>query len=415
MARSHQNTNALTEQVGRLTAQVEQLRAELEALRGGGNGSNGHEVEPRSRRDLLRMAGVAAVGAAGALVVRGTPALAISGTPIIQGQTNDSNLTTNVIPTAGTQPAPLVQALGQGVAPPTTVMATNGVQSIPLIGAIGPGGNLPPIGNPPVADYPGFAPIQGVGGIVTVATSTGAQQVSEGLNGFGFGATGIGVTGESNQGYGLVGGSGGIDIAALGNGRVLQASVLDSMLTAPPAGPPSFKPNDFEQVRDGLGAMWVSQPAASGSPATAYWRRLNSTIPITPSRIVDTRGPNSTGGITGPLAPGQTYTWGPVPGATIIGGANNGKPNGVDAHAIGIIGNVTVTGYTANGFLAVFPAGILFDPSTSPSTLNFSNADWALANAFTVLLGTGSNAGKFSIYVGGNSTHVVVDIVAYLI
>jgi hypothetical protein len=328
------------------------------------------------------------------------------------GQTNDSNATTTLIPTAGTQPAPLVQALGQGVAAPTTVTATNGVQSIPLIGAIGAGGNLPGIGNPPVADYPGFAPIQGVGGIVTVATSTGAQQVSEGLNGFGFGATGIGVTGESDQGYGLVGGSGGIDIAALGNGRVLQASVLDSMLTNPPAGPPSFKPNDFEQVRDGLGVMWVSQPAASGSPATAYWRRLNSTIPITPSRIVDTR--NATGGIQGPLAAGSTYTWGPVPGATIIGGANNGKPNGVDAHAIGIIGNVTVTGYTANGFLAVFPGGILYDPSTSPSTLNFSNA-WALANAFTVLLGTGANAGKFSIYVGGNPTHVVVDVVAYLI
>jgi hypothetical protein len=413
MARSHQTTNALTEQVGRLTEQVEQLRSELEALRGGGNGSNGHEVEPRSRRDLLRMAGVAAVGAAGALVVRGTPAHAIAGQQVFLGMTNDSNATTNFTPTNGTQPAPLVQATGQGVTPPT-VPATNGVQSIPLIGAIGAGGNLPPIGSPPVADYPGFAPIQGVGGIVTVATSTGAQQVSEGLNGFGFGVTGIGVTGESDQGYGLVGGSGGIDIAALGNGRVLQASVLDSMLTNPPAGPPSFKPNDFEQVRDGLGVLWVSQPAASGSPATAFWRRLNSTIPITPTRIVDTRGPNSTGGITGPLAFGQTYTWSPVPGATIIGGANNGKPNGVDAHAIGIIGNVAVTGYQGNGFVAVFPAGASFDPSSSPSTMNFSTA-WAWANAFTVLLGTGANAGKFSIYIGGTSTHVVVDIVAYLI
>jgi hypothetical protein len=358
------------------------------------------------------MAGVAAVGAAGALVVRGTPAQAIAGQQVVLGTTNDSNATTNFTPTNGTQPAPLVQATGQGVTP-QTVPATNGVQSIPLIGAIGAGGNLPPIGFPPVADYPGFAPIQGVGGIVTVATSTGAQQVSEGLNGFGFGATGIGVTGESDQGYGLVGGSGGIDIAALGNGRVMQASVLDSMLTAPPAGPPSFKPNDFEQVRDGLGVMWVSQPAASGSPATAYWRRLNSTIPITPTRIVDTR--NATGGIQGPLAAGQTYSWGPVPGANIIGGANNGKPNGVDAHAIGIIGNVAVTGYQGNGFVAVFPAGTSnYDPNSSPSTMNFSPA-WAWANAFTVLLGTGANAGMFSIHVGGNSTHVVVDIVAYLI
>ncbi len=415
MTRSHQKTNALGEQVAQLTAQVEQLRGQLEDLRTGGNGSNGHDAEPRSRRDLLRMAGVAAVGAAGALVVRGTPAHALVGQDVVLGANNDSSATTNFTPTSGTEPAPLVQALGQGVTPPTTVVPVNGTQSVPLIGAIGAGGNLPPIGDPPVADYPGFAPIQGVGGIATVATPTGAIQVSEGLNGFGFGATGIGVTGESDQGYGLVGGSGGIDIAALGNGRILQAQALDSMLANPPAGPPSFRPNDFEQLRDGNGVLWVSQKAATGSPAAAYWRRLNSTIPITPSRIVDTRGPNSTGGITGPLAPTLTYTWGPVPGGTIVGGPRNGQPNGVDAHAIGIVGNVTVTGYSANGFIAVFPAGSPpFNPNSDPSTLNFSPA-WAWANAFTVLLGTGANAGKFSIYVGGNSTHVVVDVVAYLI
>jgi len=411
MARSHQKTNTLGEQVAQLAAQVQQLRAELEDARGGGNGSNGHDAEPRSRRDLLRMAGVAAVGAAGALVVRGTPAHALVGDPVFLGADNDSSATTNFTPTPGTEPAPLVQAVGQGVTPPT-VPATNGTQSIPLIGAIGAGGNLPPIGNPPVADYPGFAPIQGVGGITTVPTPTGAQQVSEGVNGFGFGATGIGVTGESDQGYGLVGGSGGIDIAALGNGRILQATVLDSMLENAPAGPPSFKPNDFEQIRDGLGVLWVSQKAATGSPAAAYWRRLNSTIPIVPTRIVDTR--NATGGIQGPLAPGQTYTWSPVPGANIIGGANNGKSNGVDAHAIGIVGNVAVTGYQGNGWVAVFPAGASFDPRSSPSTMNFSTA-WAWANAFTVLLGTGANAGRFSIYIGGTSTHVVVDVVAYLI
>ncbi len=412
MARSQKNTTALSEQVAQLTAQVEELRGELQALRGS-PGSNGHDGEPKSRRDLLRMAGVAAVGAAGALVVRGTPAQALTGQAVFQGQTNDSSATTNLIPTAGTQPAPLVQVVGQGVTPPT-VPSTNGVQSIPLIGAIGAGGQLPGIGNPVVVDYPGFAPIQGVGGLVTVATSTGAKQVSEGLNGFGQGATGIGVTGESDVGYGVIGGSGGIDIAALGNGRIMQASALDSMLSAPPSGPPSFLPNDFEQLRDGLGVLWLSQPAPVGSPAAAFWRRLNSTIPITPTRIVDTRGPNPTGGIMGPLAAGATYTWGPIPGATIIGGVNNGKPTGVDSHAIGIVGNVTVTGYTQNGFVALFPAGASFDPNSSPSTLNFSPA-WAWANAFTVLLGTGANAGKFSIYVGGNSTHVVVDVVAYLI
>ena len=77
---------------------------------------------------------------------------------------------------------------------------------------------------------------------------------------------------------------------------------------------------------------------------------------------------------------------------------------------------MTVTGYSGNGFVAVFPAGSpTFNPNADPSTLNFSPSEWALANAFTVLLGTGANAGKFSVYVGGNSTHVIVDVVAYLI
>jgi hypothetical protein len=416
MANPKNAKSTLNEQVARLSAEVHELKGQLQALRGGppSNGNGHQNDQPRSRRDVLRMAGVAAVGAAGALVVRGTTSAdALTGQPIVMGVTNDSGVTTNLIPTTGTAPAPLFQSYGQG-ATTSPVAPLNGTQSVPLIGAIGAGGSLPPIGNPPVNDYPGFAPIQGVGGIATIATpGGGSQQVSEGLNGFGFGDTGIGVTGESDTGYGLVGGSGGIDIAALGNGRLLQVVPVDALLSNPPAGPPNYVPNDFERVVDGNGVVWVSQQAPSGSPASAYWRRLNSTIPITPTRIIDTR--NGTGGITGPLAANTTYTWGPIPGATIQGGPKNGQSNGVDAHAIGIVGNVTATGFSGNGYLAVFPAGTAYDPSTSPSTMNYSDSAWAWANAFTSLLGTGANAGKISVRIGLISTHLVMDIVAYLI
>ena len=86
------------------------------------------------------------------------------------------------------------------------------------------------------------------------------------MNGFGFGNTGIGVTGESDIGYGLVGGSGGIDIAALGNGRVLQLALPDAMLTSTPKGPPNYTPNDFEQTRDGNGLVYVSLPGGAWVP-----------------------------------------------------------------------------------------------------------------------------------------------------
>src|SRR5207253_3580073 len=128
---------------------------------------------------------------------------------------NDASNTTDIYPSGGTAPSPLFQATGQGVPITTVVGPTLSStaplsQSIPLIGAIGAGGSLPPIGDPPVNDYPGFAPIQGIGGKATVLTGSGDLPVSEGLNGFGFGGTGIGVTGESDHGYGVVGGSGGI-------------------------------------------------------------------------------------------------------------------------------------------------------------------------------------------------------------
>ena len=86
------------------------------------------------------------------------------------------------------------------------------------------------------------------------------------MNGYGFGPTGIGTTGESDIGYGVVGGSGGIDIAALGNGRILQLALPDAMLTAAPKGPPKYAPNDYENTRDGNGLVYVSLAGGAWVP-----------------------------------------------------------------------------------------------------------------------------------------------------
>ncbi len=387
------STVQLRDEVAQLTALVEEMKGRLERLEGGTDTDTGNG-NTRSRRDLLKLAGAAAVGAAGAIVLRGVPAAAATTSPMLNGMTNDTGVTTNVVPTGGTSPSPVLQALGQGVTPPT-VPATSPNQSIPLIGAIGPGGSLPPIGSEP-ADYPGFAPIQGVGG-VTVITVNGVQQtVSEGINGFGKGRTGIGITGESDVGYGVVGGSGGIDLAALGNGRLLQLTLPStpiSLLSNPPSGPPNYQPNDFEQVRDGNGVIWVSHPAPSGSPAAAYWRRLNTMIPITPVRAVDTR--SGLGGVSGIQAIGTTQTW------TIAGS------NGVPANAVGLFGNLTAAAYTASGYLAIFPGGTAWPGN---STVNFSPASYAWANSFLVLFGAG---GTVSVYMGATS-HVIIDVVGFL-
>jgi hypothetical protein len=195
--------------------------------------------------------------------------------PLLLGNatTNDAGATTDIFSTRSTAPAPLFQATGQGVSPSTTVPMTVSVtgtqfQSIPLIGAIGPDGSLPSIGFPtPVNDYPGFAPIQGVGGVATIATSTGNEIESEGLNGWGGGPNGKGVTGESDHGFGVVGGSAGIDLAAMGAGRIHQLALNPLGLPGGgPAGPPNYVPNDFEQVRDGNGVLYISLPGANWVP-----------------------------------------------------------------------------------------------------------------------------------------------------
>ncbi len=382
----------LQDEVARLTALVEGLKGRLEQLESGTPDNETGNGSARSRRDLLKLAGAAAVGAAGAVVLRSVPAAATTGNPMLLGQSNDANAATNIAPTAPGSPSPVFQALGQGVTAPS-VPATVPNQSIPLIGAIGPGGSLPSVGNPPVIDYPGFAPIQGVGGVASITVNGNPQTVSEGVNGYGKTSTGIGVTGESDVGYGVVGGSGGIDLAALGNGRLLQLTLPNGLLSAAPSGPPNYKPNDFEQVRDGTGVIWVSQPAPANSPAAAYWRRVNTMIPITPVRVVDTR--NGAGGVNGIQGQGTTQTW------TIAGS------NGVPANAVGLVGNLTATGYTNQGYLAIFPGGTGWPGN---STTNFSPIAYAWANAFVVLFGAG---GTVSVYMGATS-HVVIDVTGFL-
>ena len=420
MGASGKGTRRQPDEVARLTAQVAELTGRLEALestpRSDNGNANGHDNAPHSRRDLLKLAGAAAAGAAGSILLGSVPAAATNGQPVLLGNntTNDAGLTTDIFPTGATAPAPLLQATGQVVSSTTTVPATVStsaptLQSIPLIGAIGPGGALPPVGDPPVNDYPGFAPIQGVGGQATI----GGKVYSEGVNGWGGGSRGIGVTGESDSGYGLAGGSGGIDIAALGNGRVLQLSLpggpapATNWLFASPAGPPTYTPNDFEMVRDGNGVVWLS--GAGGT-----WRRANSlrvdnqlgTAAFTPARIVDTRdgtGLAGSGLSAGqPLQPGVTYVFGPFAA-------------GLPPDAVGIVGNVTAVGYTGAGYITVFPAGVA-TPITS--TVNFAppfqGSGWA--NACTVGFGTGASSGKISVRLSNNgiTSHVIVDVTGYI-
>ncbi len=190
----------------------------------------GQEAKPKtSRRELLRLGGAAVVGAAGMAAVTATPVSANSGGNMILGQTNTADAITILEPTT------------TGAIPMLEVLAHNA--SVP-----------------PSASQGLFAPIQGFG-------QTGGY---DGVDGWAPGSFGYGVSGQSDSGYGVVGATlSGVDLAAFGTGRIVQAKNIST------AGPPSYTPLNFEQVRDVNGVMWINLltgwvPVQVGSPASLF-------------------------------------------------------------------------------------------------------------------------------------------------
>jgi hypothetical protein len=100
-----------------------------------------------------------------------------------------------------------------------------------------------------------------------------------------------------------------------------------------------------------------------------------------------------------PLAPGEIFQ------VQVTGVAAEGIA--VPATAVGIFGNLTVTGFKAPGYAQLFPANL---PSTRTSAVNFSVGQ-TVANAFTIAL---SPTGAIKLAVFGGATDVIIDITGYL-
>jgi hypothetical protein len=117
-------------------------------------------------------------------------------------------------------------------------------------------------------------------------------------------------------------------------------------------------------------------------------------IALNPTRILDTR--NGTGGLSGPFTSHSARTFA-VSGVGVIS-------------ANAMVGNLTVTGQTSNGYLYIGPVA-MNDPTSS--ALNFPVAD-DRANGATVALGAG---GALSItFVAPNpgpTAHAIFDVTGY--
>jgi len=136
---------------------------------------------------------------------------------------------------------------------------------------------------------------------------------------------------------------------------------------------------------------------ASNSPSQS------SFIPVSPTRILDTRSANKLGSLTGQSNPAVVKVTGSI--LTVSSGVQTIVPDA----ATGITLNLTVTSteiVTSGhlGYAVVYPCGV----TPNVSNLNF-NTNQTVANSVTVSL---SNSGSICIYVYGRA-HVIVDLNGY--
>jgi hypothetical protein len=141
-------------------------------------------------------------------------------------------------------------------------------------------------------------------------------------------------------------------------------------------------------------------PAAAVMPRVAATDHVTADVagtyvPLTPSRIADTRPGSGSPNAGQTLGAGQSIN-------VQVTGAGGVPTTGVTA----VVVNVTVVGPTASSYVTVFPEG-----TTQPvvSNVNFTAGE-TLANLATVPLGT---QGGVTVYNYVGSVNVVVDVEGY--
>ena len=145
-----------------------------------------------------------------------------------------------------------------------------------------------------------------------------------------------------------------------------------------------------------------SEPASNPTTLLVTAPTGSVYVPLTPNRVLDTR---ANLGIVGRLHS-------KVAGSFQVTDLHSGNATvNVPPEAVGVTGNLTVTGQTSAGYLSLTLTPIN-NPTTS--TLNFPNGD-TRANAFTGALGSD---GKLAVtFVAGPSatTDAVFDVTGYFV
>lgn len=135
--------------------------------------------------------------------------------------------------------------------------------------------------------------------------------------------------------------------------------------------------------------------------------------PVTPCRIMDTRG---TGPRTGILAAGSTRTFFGLSSATNYTGQGGNSPScsvPLTSNVAAIVVNFTTVSPDAGGYITAFPGDVADIDKPVAATVNFI-AGSVIGNNATLKLAQTLSNGDFKIFSTAN-VHVVGDIVGYYI
>lgn len=371
----------LLDRVDRLTAMVDSLQGELASLKAQADSRAlrpTHQSEPDgSRRNLLKLAGGAAVAAAAgsALLGGARPAAAATGSTMTVGHRNYAQNITRI-----NNSSTVLSTVDSPLSTEKTLFWADNRASV-LADAVGVRGDGLASG----------AGVDGYGG--TGVRGTGTTDGVGGSGPFGVRGTGtiIGVVGVASA-------AGGIGVGATGQ----RAAVLLTSGTgsAPPSRADAHTAGEIDL--DANSTVWLC--VADGSPG--QWRKIGGPTTagafhaIDPVRVFDSRWAGNTR-----LSNGQNRLISVADGRTAAGVVN--APNAVPVGATAIAYNITVTLTSGAGFLSVTPGS---SAGFTSSSINWSADGQNLANGLIVGLDA---TRQIRVFCGGVSTDYVVDVTGY--
>jgi len=159
-----------------------------------------------------------------------------------------------------------------------------------------------------------------------------------------------------------------------------------------------------------LAGMLAAAAAGLGAPAAQAAGPFQY-FALTPCRIADTRfaDGNASCPFTGNCAPALVGNANQTNGRFFQVEGHCGVPAGVAAVTINVT-EVSPSMTSSNGFLTIWPAG---GAKPTVSTLNFTNADTALANGALVPLSQ-QTGGDLAVFFGAAGTvNLIVDVTGY--